>query len=201
MGMILKVIVLLTATTVCWPAFSQVLWTPVTSDAGVTVYTKKLPGRSYHSFKAVSLLPSPPAELAEVLEDVAGYQQWFAYLNSVKLLRAGLDEKYVYMEIDFPWPFANEDMIFRVSANEAESGDKQYLLHGVPSFAPTVDGIKRMRDASGYILLERNGEQSKLTFVMHMELSGAIPPWLANRNIHFLPLKTLHNLAKISGAD
>lgn len=170
------------------------------SDAGVTVYTRQLPGQSYHSFKAVGLLPSPPGELAKVLDDIAGYKQWFAYLNSVKLLRAGLDEKYFYMEIDFPWPFPNEDMIFKVSTSETEGGKIIHLLHGVPSFAPTVTGIRRMRDANGYILLERYGAQSKLTFVMHMELSGAIPPWLANKNIHFLPLKTLQNLAEISGA-
>ena len=183
----------------CWPTFAQNLWKPVKNASNVTVFTKQLPGKSYQSFMAVGYLHSTPAKVAAILDDVTHYEQWFAYLDSVEILEVTADEKYVYLELDFPWPFANEDMIFKVSLSESESGEKKYLLQGVPSFAPDRDGIRRMRDATGCFLLEQEGAGTKLTFVMHMDLSGDIPPWLANKNIHFLPLKTLKNLAKISG--
>ena len=44
-----------------------------------------------------------------------------------------------------------------------------------------------MRDAKGYILLQPAKDRNIVTYVMHTELSGDIPAWVANKYIHLIP--------------
>lgn len=180
-----------------FPVMGQETWQLVKSDNSVTVYTKQEPGRAYKSFKAVGIVRSTPQILLKVLDDVSSYNQWFAFSKSVRLLKRKQNEKYVYMETSFPWPFSNEDMIYKISVNKNNNGEIKLVLNGIPDFIPTIDGIKRMRDAKGYILLQPEKERTIVTYVMHTELGGDIPPWLANTYIHLLPFKTLSNLIRI----
>jgi len=194
----MRFLMLLVITLLSLPVMGQEAWLQVKSDPKVTVYTKQLPGKPYKSFKAVGVVQSTPEKLLEILDDVSSYNQWFAYSKSVRLLKREQNKKYVYMETNFPWPFSNEDMVYILSVNKNKNGEIRLLLDGNPEFLPAVDGVKRMLDANGYILLQPENEHTIVTYVMHTELSGGIPPWLANKNIHRLPLETLNNLINIA---
>lgn len=188
----LQLIVLLS-----FPVVGEEAWQLVKSDSNVTVYTKQGLGRAYKSFKAVGIVQSTPQKLLKVLDDVDGYNQWFAFSESVRLLKIIQNEKYVYMETSFPWPFSNGDMIYKISLTKNNNGETTLVLNGVPDFIPAIDGIKRMPDAKGYILLQPEKEHTIVTYVMHTELGGDIPPWLANKYIHLLPFQTLNNLIRL----
>jgi len=182
------------------PAFGQETWGLVKSDGNVTVYTKLLPGKPYKSFKAVGVVQSTPIQLLEILENVGRYNQWFAYSHSVRLLDTKKNQQYVYMQTNFPWPFRNEDMVYVISVTDSDDGEIKLLLEGYPAFIPLVDGVERMRGANGYILLQPEHEHTIVTYVMHIELSGHILPWLANKNIQNMPFRTLNNLIAIAEA-
>jgi len=185
----LKALVLLSA-----PALGQETWQLVKRDSNVAVYTRREPGSEYKTFKAVGLVRSTPGKVLDVLDDVAHYKHWFAFSKSIRLLKRTQNEKYVYMETSFPWPFRNEDMIYKLSVTKNSNGETKLVLNGLADFIPSIDGIQRMRGAKGYILLQKEKEQTKITYVMHAEFGGDIPPWLANTYIHLLPLQTLSNL-------
>ncbi len=193
----MKVPWLLIITLLSFPVLSEEVWEQVESDSNITVYTKLMPGNPYKSFKAVAIVQSTPDKLFEILDDVSSYNQWFAYSHSVRLLGRNQNKKYVYMETSFPWPFSNEDMIYTLSINKNRDGEVKLILEGKPDYIPTVNGVKRMRDATGYFLLKPEEEHTIVTYVMHTNLSGDIPPWLANKYIHSLPFKTLNNLISI----
>ena len=180
------------------PALGQEAWQLVKSDGNVSVYTQLLPGKPYKSFKAVGVVQSTPIKLLEILEDVTRYNIWFAYSHSVRLLATKKDQQYVYMQTNFPWPFRNEDMVYVISVSESDDGQIKLFLNGNPAFIPSVDGVERMRAAKGYILLQPEQEHTLVTYVMDIELSGHIPPWLANKNIHNMPFRTLNGLIAIA---
>jgi hypothetical protein len=173
-------------------------WEQVKHNSAVTVYTKDTPGHPYKSFKAVGIVQTTPQVLLEILEDVSSYPRWFAYSNSVRLLKSEANKKYVYMETDFPWPFKNEDMTYLLSVTEYGDGGKKLVLDGMPDYIPTVDGIMRMRAANGYILLQPAEGGTVVTYVMHTDLSGDIPSWLANKYVHLMPFQTISNLKNIA---
>jgi hypothetical protein len=47
--------------------------------------------------------------LLETLDDVNNYSKWLAFSKSVRLLKTEENQKYVYLEINFPWPSKGAD--------------------------------------------------------------------------------------------
>jgi hypothetical protein len=181
-----------------FPVMALEAWEQVKHNSAVTVFTKQVDGNPYKSFKAVGIVQSTPLKLLEVLDDVTSYGEWFAYLRTVRLLKKEGNEKFVYMETNFPWPFKNEDITYMLSVSKNEKGGIKLTLDGKPDYIPAVHGVKRMRDAKGYILLQPEDDHTIVTYVMHTELSGDIPPWVANKYIHLMPFETLNNLIDFS---
>ncbi len=179
------------------PVLGQEIWQLVKSGPKVSVYTRQEAGSEYKSFKAVGLVRSIPEEVLKVLDDIDHYRHWFAFSKSVRLLKRRQNEQYVYMETSFPWPFRNEDMIYKISTTKSNNGETRLVLDGCSNFIPPIDGIQRMGNARGYILLQADKEFTLITYVMHAESGGNIPPWLANAYIHLLPFQTLKNLIEV----
>jgi len=188
----LQIVVFLSA-----PVLGQETWQLVKRESSVTVYTRQEPRSEYKSFKAVGLIRSTPEEVLNVLDDVDHYKHWFAFSKSIRLLKRQKNEKYVYIETSFPWPFRNEDMIYKISTTKNNNGETKLVLDGRSDFIPPVADIQRMRAAKGYILLQKDKEHTLVTYVMHAEFGGDIPPWLANTYIHLLPFQTLRNLIEV----
>lgn len=176
-------------------------WEAVEEEPRVTVFTRLLPGNKYKSFKAVGVVRAELGKLQKILDDVDAYVDWFAYCRTARLLHTVDTDKFIYMETDFPWPYRNEDMIYRVSISQGGEGAIQYLLTGKPHYLPASKGAHRMVASNGYILLKPDNGHTEVTYVMHTELGGRIPPALANRNIHALPMQTLKNLMKFAETE
>jgi hypothetical protein len=179
-------------------ALSQDLWELEQDRDGVKVYTRLEEGSLFKSFKAMTVADATSAEIVDILKDVNGYVNWFAYTEKVELLENSSQEKYVYMETRFPWPFGNEDMIYRMTFATEANATTKVTLAGVPAYSPPVKGIARMKGANGYILLNPAGNKTEVTYYMHSELGGEIPVWMANQYIHNLPYLTISNLRKIA---
>lgn len=179
-------------------SFSQNLWELEKDSDGIKIYTKFETGSPYKSFKAITVANTTSESIAEILKDINGYMSWFAFTEKVTILENSLYEKYVYMETQFPWPFNNEDMIYKMTFATEESAITKVTLLGVPNYSPPVEGVIRMKQANGYIFLKPIGNKTEITYYMHTELGGNIPVWMANKYIYNLPYQTLSNLKKIS---
>lgn len=179
-------------------AISQNLWELEKDSDGIKVFTRLETGSPYKSFKAITVTDASSEVVAEKLQDIDGYVMWFAFTEKVKLLASNSNEKFVYMETQFPWPFKNEDMIYRITFATEGNGITKVTLTGVPDYLPPVEGINRMKDANGYILLKTIGNKTEVTYFMHSDLGGDIPLWMANKFIWNLPFKTLRKLNTIT---
>ncbi len=170
-------------------------WQLAASKDGVEVFTAPKPGRPYKMFRAVTRIEASLSEVLEVLNDVERYVEWFAFTKRAIVLEASPNEKLIYLETAFPWPFSNEDMVYRLT--QTTSSDLVRLsLEGLPSARPRVDGVQRMRSANGHIEVRAVGSAVEVVYSMHTELGGGIPLWLANQNVHELPLQTLTQLKR-----
>ncbi|QNL21477.1 hypothetical protein HZR84_05865 [Hyphobacterium sp. CCMP332] len=178
-------------------AFTQSTWTPEIQKQGISVYTKAEKYSDFKSFKAEVELPAKIEEVLQVLKDGAHYVHWFGFTKTSRSLKKEGDVQFIYMETIFPWPYANRDMVYMMSFDTKSPNETLIILKGIPDFLPEKRGIVRMEKANGSILLQSEGEITKIRYVFHSEPGGRIPHWLANNSIAELPYQTLLGLRQM----
>lgn len=178
-------------------ASSQSSWEVAKKEAGIVVYTRAEKGSAFKSFKAIATLEASTDEIIDKLKDADNYSKWYGYTKTSKLIKQEDSVQYNYVETIFPWPFANRDMVYRMSINSLHSGVVEISLNGLPNYIPEKKGITRMQKGDGYLLLKPLDGKTELTFEFHSEPGDNIPAWLANNSIAELPFKTLLGLREI----
>ena len=163
---------------------------------GILVYTKEHEASKYRSFKAVVTVRASIEDIVDVLKDADRYTDWYGYTkSSVSLTRSG-NEQFNYVETNFPWPFKNRDMVYRMTVDTSDTRGTLIRLTGLPDYVPEKRGIVRMSQAEGYILLEPDAGKTRVTYVFHSDPGGGVPAKLANRSISELPFTTLRGLRR-----
>lgn len=178
-------------------AFSQSLWEVAKNKDGIVVYTRAEKGSDFKSFKAIATLEASTDKIISRLKDADNYSKWYGYTKISKLITQEDSVQYNYVETIFPWPFANRDMVYRMSINLLHSGVVEISLHGLPNYIPAKKGIERMQKADGYLLLKALDGKTEITYEFHSEPGDNIPAWLANNSIAELPFRTLLGLKKV----
>ena len=178
-------------------SFSQGLWEIDKDKEGIIVYTRVEKDSDFKSFKAVVTVDVSTAQVIKILKNADGYTNWYGYTKTSKLLKQEEEIQYNYVETIFPWPYRNRDMVYRMSISGSANGAVKISLKGIPDSVPEKQGIVRMKEAEGYILLQPLAAKTKVTYVFHSEPGDNVPPWLANNSIAELPFKTLSGLREI----
>ena len=178
-------------------AFSQSLWEVAKNKDGIVVYTRAEKGSAFKSFKAITTLEASTDKIISKLKDADNYSKWYGYTKISNLIKQEDSIQYNYVETIFPWPFANRDMVYRMSINLLHSGVAEISLHGLPNYIPAKKGIERMQKADGYLLLKPLDGKTEITYEFHSEPGDNIPAWLANNSIAELPFRTLLGLKKV----
>ncbi len=174
--------------------FSQASWEIDIDKNGVKIYTKNETGSNFKSFKGVMLLEATPDKIIEILKDADGYVDWYGYTKTSKLLKSENDVQFNYVETEFPWPFKNRDMVYKMSIDTSNIGKIVLYLKGVPDYIEEKRGIVRMDKAEGYILLNKMTDSTEITYILHTEPGKGVPARLANRSIAEMPYNTLLGL-------
>jgi hypothetical protein len=177
--------------------FSQASWEVDKNKDGIVVYTRAEKNSSFKSFKAVATIDASTDEIINILKNVDSYTKWYGYTKTSKLIKQENGVQYNYVETIFPWPFANRDMVYRMSINSLPSGVVEISLNGLPDYIPEKKGITRMKKAEGYLLLKPLNGKTEITYEFHSEPGDNIPTWLANNSIAELPFKTLLGLRAV----
>ena len=177
--------------------FSQASWEVDKNKDGIVVYTRAEKNSSFKSFKAVATIDASTDEIINILKNVDSYTKWYGYTKTSKLIKQENGVQYNYVETIFPWPFANRDMVYRMSINSLPSGVVEISLNGLPDYIPEKKGITRMKKAEGYLLLKPLNGKTEITYEFHSDPGDNIPTWLANNSIAELPFKTLLGLRAV----
>lgn len=182
----------------CQQSNAQPAWELTKDNDGIRVYTRAEKGSAYKSFKAVAKMEAPAKDIVEVLRDADRYADWYGFTKTAKLLMRENDVQYHYVETIFPWPYQNRDLVCKMWEEKREYRTIILRVVGVPDFLPPVTDVVRMKKAKGHITLTAvTDNETEVVYEFHSEPGDNIPPWLANRSISELPLKTLSGLRKV----
>jgi START domain len=178
-------------------AFTQSSWEVAKNEDGIVVYTRAEKSSAFKSFKAITTLEASTDEIIKKLKDADNYSKWYGYTKTSKLIKQEDSVQFNYVETIFPWPFANRDMVYRMSIHSLHSGVIKISLNGLPNYMPEKKGITRMQKADGYLLLKPLDGKTEITYEFHSEPGDNIPIWLANNSIAELPFITLLGLREV----
>ncbi len=178
-------------------SYAQDSWEIDKDKDGIKVYTKAEEGSDFKSFKAVVNLPATTGKILEILQNADGYSEWYGFTKTSILLKQEKNAQYNYVETDFPWPYRNRDMVYKMSIDTLNHEMIKISLTGIPDYIPVKKGKVRMDKAEGYILLQSSDDSTEVNYVFHSEPGNKIPSWLANNSISELPFRTLSGLRKM----
>ena len=174
-------------------SFGQQTWKLVKNEQGIKVYVGEAPNSSYFAFKALMSVKATEGEVLKVLKDVNKYPDWFAFTESVELIEQTKTEQFFSMETDYPWPFSNECMNYSMVFQRTEDKSMKISIMGTNGKANCKYSLKK---ASGYILLEPEKADIRITYCFHSEPSQNIPARLVNPMIYRMPFQTFIALKK-----
>ncbi len=171
--------------------YAQDNWELATNEDGIKVYVGEVTNSDYYAFKAVMLVKTTETEIVKILKDVIKYPEWFAYSASTKLISQSVNEQFFFMETDYPWPYSNECMNYKMVFEKVNATKMTISIVGTNR---NMDCDYILNKASGYILLESESGNIKITYYFHSEPSQSIPTWLINPMIYKMPLETFKAL-------
>jgi hypothetical protein len=172
---------------------AQEIWQLAKDKDGIKVYVSEVTNCDYYAFKAVMSVRTIESKIVEILKDANNYSDWFAFTASAKLISQTENEQIVFIETDYPWPFSNECMNYKMVFEKLQNDKLKISIVGINS---TVKCDYSLKKANGYILLEPEIGNIKITYYFHSEPSQKIRPWLINSRIHEMPYQTFKGLIK-----
>ena len=137
--------------------------------------------------------------ILRVLRDSDRFKTWFPNTSESRLLDREGAVSHQYSVMDAPWPVEDRDNVLRsVTSRDAGTGVVEIVVDAEPDYYPVqVDRI-RVQKAHGSWRLEPIGEdETRVTFMMHLEPGGGVPEWLINLRVVASPYEALTNLRKI----
>jgi hypothetical protein len=175
---------------------AQEIWQLAKDKDGIKVYVSEVTNCDYYAFKAVMSVRTIESKIVEILKDANNYSDWFAFTASAKLISQTENEQIVFIETDYPWPFSNECMNYKMVFEKLQNDKLKISIVGINS---TVKCDYSLKKANGYILLEPENVNIKITYYFHSEPSQKIRPWLINPRVHEMPFQTFKGLRKKLG--
>ena len=175
------------------PSYGQQKWKLAKSDQGIEVFTTEVVNSKYVAFKAIMSIKTTEQEVLKILKDLPKYPEWLAYTASVRDIQQTERDQTFVMETDYPWPYSNECMKYSMIFQRY---DNQVLKVNISGTQGRVGCTHTIKKAEGYILLEPERDQIRITYYFHSEPSQNIPAFLLNSSIHKMPYQTLVTLKK-----
>mgnify|MGYP000125512121 CR=1 FL=1 len=175
------------------PSYGQQKWKLAKSDQGIEVYTAEVINSKYVAFKATMLIKTTEQEVFKILKNIQKYPEWLAYTASVSDIQQTEYGQSFVMETDYPWPYSNECMKYSMSFQRDENKGMKVNISGTQGHVNCKYTIKK---AGGYILLEPDQDQIRITYYFHSEPSQNIPSFLLNSSIYKMPFQTFLTLKK-----
>ena len=177
-------------------ASEQEDWSLSIQQDGIEVYTKKVAGSRIDAFKATTMISAEYEIVKEVILDYPNYPKWYQdYKKGEILERLSKDKIVVRFVIDVPFPIKDRDSVNRVSVQQTDEHIK-VTLESAPTFIPHNNKQIRMTVSSGRWMLEKEGNQTRVTIEYHADPEIPVPSWLSKRYLVQGPAKSLSNLKK-----
>lgn len=176
-------------------------WTLKKSGSGIVIYLRDMPGSKTKEFRAVMRLPGARiSSLMAVFDDTASYPRWMHHCIEARMVKKmSAAERMTYSATEAPWPVSTRDMVTHsIVRQDPKTLAVTLMIKAVPDVLPPVKGRVRIRklDAVWTFRPEGNGDVT-VTYQLHSEPGGSLPPGLANMAVTDLPFNTFTKLRNI----
>ncbi|QQD19344.1 START domain-containing protein [Spongiibacter nanhainus] len=175
---------------------------------GVEVYMRDVEGSDYRAFRGVAIVPGELNQVMAVLDDTGNFSTWMHNCKQALLLeKRNLLDRVQYLQLDFPWPATDREMILRnqisqdidsrVVTIELSLTAPEALSPGAQERLPAAGDHQRVAGALGrYVLTPLSESETRVEYEMVLDPGGALPAGLVNSQLVDNPYETLRALRK-----
>ena len=166
---------------------------------GVKVYISNCYNSEIKEFKATINLTTDMNELVGIIYNFENYPKWIQGCKSARMIKENnKNSKIGYIEISFPWPFNNRDMLL----NYQISTKTEKMFHAViiskPDKIPERSGVIRLRNITGsFEFKELSQNYIEVSCQLFIEPKSNIPDRIINLFIVKRLYKSLINIEKL----
>ncbi|MFJ3483031.1 START domain-containing protein [Pseudomonas sp. NPDC090202] len=174
-------------------------WQLAKEEDGIKVYLTHSPDSQYQSFRGVARIKADVPTLTRLQENLTIGCTWLYTCADMRLVKIDGDTIYVYLTTALPWPASPRDMVLQVQTEQLDNGAIIRHLSAANGMEPPVPGMIRVEQLQGVWMMVPKGERdTEVTYQLKAEPAGYIPPWLANRFVTDIPMKTLKVLRAVA---
>jgi len=182
------------------PAQAAPGWKHLTTEDGIRVTSRDVPGRGFPTFRGRGMVNENIYQVLAVLRDVPRHTEWMAACVDSRLLKKlGEYEYVVYTRTAAPWPVSDRDAVF----HSKTTVDRKNLVVTVKFWAVRskrkgpVDGVVRMTRLRGrYKFTALGWNRTLVDYMVDANPEGLLPGWIARRASKKIPLVTIQKLRK-----
>ena len=166
--------------------------------AGISVYSRPVPGTNYQEFKAITEFPGQVGSALALLNDTAACSQWLYRCVESRIITPLSNLEGIYYQVSkLPFPAKARELIFHAIAHQEPAGGIRVSMTARPELlAPTK--LVRIQHAYGTYLLEPLANaSSRLTWQQYIDPAGKLPAWIVNKMLVDLPFNSLQNFRRL----
>ncbi len=118
-------------------------------------------------------------------------------------MMSGVDERYIYNEIDLPFPVKNRDVVVKVNWTiDPSNGSLRCHCERIETGYNAKKNVVRMPHVLiDFILSPKGPEKTEITYIMLTDLAGYLPPFLVNMINKESGIKTVASLRLLAKKD
>lgn len=184
---------------VSW-AQESVPWELLSTDDGIKVYRREVPGSPLIAFKGEGVIDASIAKVANVVMDDDRATEWMdKVVESRMVKRINVDETIQYTHVETPFVMKDRDFVTHGRV-EVDPKKKTFALRfnseEVPE-APKTDYVRgNLIDSSFFLTSLENGTKTHIVAEIHCDPKGSVPKWIVNMFQKGWPRNTIESMRK-----
>ncbi len=189
-----SILILFLSTTIL---FGQVECELRKDQDSIKVYSCNTDQSKFKSIKASFEVNATAPQLAAMVMDIQGYNEWqYKTINAKILKQISKQELIYYVEVVAPWPVNNRDLIVHLKVEQDPITKKMiFTANGIPDYIPEKEGITRVpMSSSKWIVVPVSSNKLKVEYSMNIDPSGSVPAWMMNMVSADGPFESFYNL-------
>lgn len=204
-AMIVPVCIIAMALAIAGDGDAAAPWKIAKTGEGIRAYSRTAEGSPIFEFMAVSVINTRLENIGQVLRDVEAYPQWMAKCRESRLVTKITDnDMIVYIQLDFPAPVANRDLVVKGETVYDLSKARGVVSLGMVKDSPEPErkGVKRMAEFSGtYVFEFITREKTGVRYLYRANPGGTIPAFIINMFSKQLLYDTLKGLRTMTAKE
>lgn len=173
-------------------------WSLVTSQDGVQVSKRTVPGSGIVAFKGVGTIDSPVWRVASILLDTKRAPEWADSLKESRVVRRlGPDEYVEYNHLGMPFIVRDREFVSDVTIDvDAKSKTFALLYRPAHEAVPVAPHCVRGEILAGRFEADAidGGRRTRFTAELQADPKGLLPSWLVNLFQRNWPVTTFEHL-------